>query len=394
LAQNNNLLKDKISIEFDKIVSNIEQHEKIAPNQSYGLLGGSSSLILIYYFLRDEDKMYKAIKTSLNQLSENNFSFNYSTGITGLNWILNFISENGQIDSNYFSEVKDDLHSMIMDIPRHNNFTRNLDFLHGMTGIIHYLIDYGNNKKSQQIILEYLRYIDSCKIKSKFGYYVTFESLQDKSTHIDYGLAHGLASVIQVLSRIYAKGIEVNLSKKLVTGFVEFMLNNKNNPDSCFSHFPTSFEKINNNTRLAWCYGDLGIAMAIRQAGVNLNNKEWIRRAEEFFLHSTKRISKESTLLYEPMLCHGSSGLAVMYNRIYRDTKNKLYKDQSDYWFKQTLDFSVNKGEYKGYRKYLHDENKWEVDYTFLEGSTGVALSYLTFLSQEDLGWEKSLLID
>jgi len=394
LEQNTTTLKEKIKLELKTLVSNLENHEKVFPNQAYGLLGGTSGLILMYYYLGDEDKMYETIKSSLNQLSENNFSYNYSSGIAGLNWVLNFISEEDQNNFDYVTEVKDDLHAMITDIPLDNRFSRNLDFLHGMTGIIHYLVDFGHDKKSIDIILYYLNYINKCKIESKFGHYVTFQSLRDNSLHIDYGLAHGLAALIQVLLKIYTKNIETILSKRLVSGFIEFLLNNKNNPKLTFSHFPISFEEINTSSRLAWCYGDIGIAMAIWRAGVIFNNKEWVKKAEEFFLHSTDRTSIKSTLLYEPMICHGSAGLGLMYNRIYRNTNNQRYKKQSDYWFQKTLDYSTVNGSYYGYGKYKNDEKSWELDYTFLEGSIGIALSYISYLSEEDLKWDRSLLIE
>ncbi|MFK8007579.1 MAG: lanthionine synthetase LanC family protein [Saprospiraceae bacterium] len=101
----------------------------------------------------------------------------------------------------------------------------------------------------------------------------------EKSSSFNLGMSHGLASTISILCKFAKNKRFAPKSKELLLGAVRYILKNKSeNPDS-YSCFPNSIALENNEStklkgsRLAWCYGDLGIGYSLLEASDILNNK-------------------------------------------------------------------------------------------------------------------------
>ena len=90
----------------------------------------------------------------------------------------------------------------------------------------------------------------------------------------DTGIAHGVAGVIAFLAKTLEAGIEPARSRRLLTSSVSWLLAQARSPASVPRFLtvippdrprPADAEVI--AARLAWCYGDLGIARALFVAG-------------------------------------------------------------------------------------------------------------------------------
>lgn len=87
-------------------------------------------------------------------------------------------------------------------------------------------------------------------------------------------------------------------------------------------------------------------------------------------------------------LCHGSSGIARIFSRMFHNTKIKEFKDTSDYWIKQTLFMSKYSDGLCGFKA-----NGKTLEYGLLSGISGIALTMLSFLIEEDIFWDECLLL-
>ena len=92
--------------------------------------------------------------------------------------------------------------------------------------------------------------------------------------------------------------------------------------------FPSMIFKDYNNIiikrRLAWCYGDLDIAISLWHAGNALNNQIWKNKSLQIF-RSCIELVEEQDLLTEFGICHGTSGIAMIFRRIYLETEELLF---------------------------------------------------------------------
>jgi lantibiotic modifying enzyme len=209
-------------------------------------------------------------------------------------------------------------------------------------------------------------------------------------------LSHGLFSKIVLFSKCYKQNICPKLSKELLEDSIQFLLNCKN-PIGSVSVFPSRIiEKSKTNfSRLSWCYGDLGISIALWQAGEALQNKEIKREAIDICLQTTKRFTQEETGIEDLGFCHGTAGIAHIYNRMWRYTGIEEFKTAYDYWIQETLKMAKYKDGLAGYKSYKSEEfGGWKNDYGLLEGIAGIGLVLHSYLHpEEEPHWDRCLLL-
>jgi len=79
-----------------------------------------------------------------------------------------------------------------------------------------------------------------------------------------------------------------------------------------------SKEENKKQSRLAWCYGDLGTTYTLLKAARAINNEQLEQQALYILKKSTERKSIESSLVKDAGVCHGAFGIALIYHHLYR----------------------------------------------------------------------------
>ncbi len=205
-----------------------------------------------------------------------------------------------------------------------------------------------------------------------------------------------MASIIVFLSKLYEKKIQEQKTLKLLNGAVTYLLQQQLNTKAYSSSFPNVAleSREPTNSRLSWCYGDLGIGMALWQASQSTNNKEWESKAIEILLHSTKRKDLQENMVLDAGLCHGTAGIAHIYNRMYAYTGMEDFKQLANYWFDETLKmarFDDGLAGYKAWRTEKH--GGWTNETGLLEGIAGIGLAFISAVSDIEPKWDRCLLL-
>jgi lantibiotic modifying enzyme len=220
--------------------------------------------------------------------------------------------------------------------------------------------------------------------------------LLDGSGHIgEYlGLAHGSASVLVFYSKMAILNIEPDENKEICSKIIHNILSHKRNYELAI--FPSEvFENnLHQNTRLAWCQGDLGIAAAIFNAGVTFNNKEWLDEAYDILHHIyTKRTDLEQNGIYDANICHGAAGVAHIFNKVYQYSKIPEFKKATDLWVEHTLYFAKYEDGVAGFK--TMDNERGLINSTgLLTGISGIGLVLLSYLYPETVNtWDRCLLL-
>ena len=102
----------------------------------------------------------------------------------------------------------------------------NFDFLHGLQGIIYYLL-YRNSDR-YDFIEFYLDLLTKHAEEDEDGSkkWVFTNSLYGTSSY-NLGLSHGIASIIILLSKIIKRGIYVQKSAELLRGGIQYVMKNR-----------------------------------------------------------------------------------------------------------------------------------------------------------------------
>lgn len=123
-----------------------------------------------------------------------------------------------------------------------------------------------------------------------------------KTNHKEYNLSlsHGIPSIISFLSLAYKYGMPTDTCMYLLKDCINWLLKQKLQKQA-LSIFQTMFWKGigYQKSRLAWCYGDLGIAVAIWNAGNAINNIIWKEEALKILAHTCNRKDWNKNFVYD-----------------------------------------------------------------------------------------------
>ena len=200
-------------------------------------------------------------------------------------------------------------------------------------------------------------------------------------------LSHGMASIIIFLAYYHSKTNNPK-AKRLLQQAIEFYKRNTN-PNNFYSMY-SNWIKINSpsnlsESRLAWCYGDLGIAKALNYAGVSLGNSDITNFSFEVLNKTIPRFMNSH--VEDASFCHGSSGISHIYNHFYQITGYDAYKNSAIFWLNDTLNRI----------KYLEVNSSFSTELndvcSILTGLSGVGLSLLSSIEDKEDNWNELLLL-
>lgn len=379
------------------ITKMITSHLEEIKFYDYGLLGGNLGEVMFLYLQSriDSDLNIVAdymLDNILKTLKSPSLNSSYCNGLAGLGIGLNFLESEGFLeDTGYAMSDFDTYIAYCLDIDLTND---NIDFLHGFVGIgFYFLMRAKKNPKFSLVqlkkILEYLynkQINNGTCIKWGIG----------NSKHYNISLSHGIASVNLLLTKMLTLNISADDKKKIVhllNGSTQYLMENRIDfykNGSCFPMFPTEESSTPMKSRLAWCYGDLGISYSLWKTADTLGNNTLRDTAIEYLkLNAKYRTKRIENMVFDAGICHGTAGIAIIYQYFFRKTNLELFEKAYIHWLQETLSLYTTSPEYISFNNL---EQKWEKKYSILEGLSGIGLFFQSIILN-DWKWIKFLLL-
>jgi lantibiotic modifying enzyme len=209
--------------------------------------------------------------------------------------------------------------------------------------------------------------------------------------YYNLGLAHGVPGVIAVLGQIAAAGVRVDQARRLLDEAVRWLLANQH-PDG-FANWIDA-DSAHKPARLAWCYGDPGVAAALLGAARAVNEPAWEREALAIALRAARRPVERSGVK-DAGLCHGAAGLGHLFNRMYQATGESRLAEAACDWFQRALAMRTPGRGVGGFEAWHPDDagsGTWIADPGLLTGSVGIALALLAATTPIEPAWDNVLL--
>ncbi len=262
----------------------------------------------------------------------------YSNGLSGMNWLFTYLRNQEVLTASDWEILCGDnkrLEDLSLDMLSDGNY----DYFYGALGISWYLLYAGNSSGSYYegifSLLNRLMLQQGPLAAIPAFDQDTYQPIPDK---VDLGLSHGISSVLKYGMQCYAKGICLAEAASLVNGCVQYLMAHAR-PDGGLSCFPNFIERggVPSDSRLAWCYGDLGIGYTLFEAGRLFNNKEAIQLGNKVLLHCTYRKTLSQTRVEDPGFCHGSAGVAYMFHKAWLATQSDIFVEARNDWVERTL---------------------------------------------------------
>ncbi len=393
-------LKIRLEHKLKEIAEFLLNHD--TSYDTIGVLSGSSGVALFHFYYsqfandsRHEDKGAEIMTRTFEQIQK---GFTYPTfcnGIAGACWVLELLKEEQFIELEediITSEVDTYLYEKMKSFIEDNNF----DFLHGAIGIGYYFLKrYENiqtsspNCRYKYYLLELLNAIAKNAIQTKN--FVKWKSGiisgSFRAEGYNLGLAHGIPSIILFLSKLAEYPIFNRLCFELLEPSCNYILSCKHIDESLTSSFPNWIVRddiASHNSRLAWCYGDLGVGIALLQTAKTIKNETIYQEAIDLLQRTTNRKSPFEANITDPGLCHGSYGVMNMYLQMFLISDDTVFKDISDLWAQLSLDMIG-----------FEDKNRdlTSIEPSLLDGTPGIGMALISYLNLDYTKWKEAFLI-
>jgi len=351
-------------------------------------LSGVGMLLSMYYRHTNDERYLDKLNQIIDLMNEKIYTgkttmTSYCSGIAGYAWLILYLKENDIIEV--------DLDDYLLDIDRILTHAatsmiarKEFDQLHGAVGIGFYFLKKGNMNMVECIIEGLF------SERKNINGYLTWSWIKDGNEIVDFGLAHGIPGKLFFLLKCYIKNVLPQKCAEMIRNNVSFILKHMNGV-GIPSYFPSSigcdqimqYDCKQNRSRLAWCYGDLILLYVLLQMSPVFPLQIDIIPILE---NVAKRKSFQESYVKDAGLCHGSSGVAQIFNRLYYSTGNTGFGEAGKYWLEKTLSLG---NETKGRVGYVFTENKNVLPLDVLLGVSGIGSVLLSFLNPELMNWDE-----
>lgn len=402
-------------IEF-KIQNKLEEIYEVLKtdndSKNLGILTGLSgtSLFMFHYskFKKNDDASDIAIdliKKCFDKINEGYSHSTYCSGITGFGWLLEHLFEEDFIDfdnDELLVELDDYLLAKMLNDFKNGYY----DFLHGGIGYGFYFFKRYKNtnasilkEKYKENLLEIIKYLrDNSEEEKNTIKWASEKNTDNQISEYNLSLSHGITSITNFLCRLHSDDFFKPHVEDMIIKSSNFILSCKNQNKDCFSLFPNNETTLNSNqgtrnSRLAWCYGDLGIGLTILNAATALDDKILFQEAMLILTHASLRTTPEKTLVNDAGICHGAFGNALIFNRVFKITKKSIFFEASLFWCNEGLQMAYHEDGNAGYKKWFPERKEWKKEISLLEGTAGIGLTIINLLSSSDSNWDECLML-
>ena len=385
--------REKIRRKIDEIGKAVSEN----PCSHIGLLNGNSGTALFLFYLdlfyddnRYEETAEALLCNAMEQINDGFDQFTFSIGIPGILWTLTHLNNEGFIEADVdFTEILPILENQMLLYAENNDF----DYLHGAMGFCLYLLSHPADLSP--VFRKLSQLLEEKGIQEKNCIRWQQEIRRDPFQKV-YGisLSHGLSSTLVLLSKIFQKDAGNMQVKTMLQKASAYLLSQRNDPSkNLLSVYPVFGEPEEHmrESRLSWCYGDLGIAVALYETGTVLHDQQLREEALGILLHACNRRELEKNGVVDAGLCHGTAGIAHIFNRFFQRTQHPAFKEAARYWFEKTLEMATFTDGLAGFRS--RSDNTWVNDTGMLEGISGIGLALISAVSAVEPKWDAALLL-
>lgn len=380
--------------------------EQINDQGDIGLLTGKTGIALffLYYSRLTGEEAYSQrgvdiIADIFDIVNREQVMHTYCSGLCGIGWAIEHVVRNDLIDADT-DELLSGLDTLLNASMRRDARENYFDFLHGAIGYGFYFLKRLSNPQVTDYLSELVEELEKQgEGQIHEGGRVRWTSLINLETGTmgaNLSVSHGMSAIMDFLGRLYREGIGGGKVHSLLMGTVEYLLGQTLDTAKYMCYFPAwaAEEEPSHYSRLGWCYGDLGTGIVLWLTAQRIGSKTWREKALEILLHSTQRLEPVNTSVVDAGLCHGSSGIAHIYNRMYHYTGRDDFRKAALHRFDQTLEMATFDDGYAGY-KALHGKQRggWVKEAGLLEGIAGIGLALISAVSDVEPKWDECLLL-
>jgi lantibiotic modifying enzyme len=372
---------------------------------SPSLAGGESGLALFFAYLDQarpgegfDDLAMELLERTIQATAENPLMPSLYSGFSGVAWTLEHLAGRLYEDDEESEDAGEEVTAAMVEHVGLTPWQGHYDLISGLVGFGVFALERLPRPGGEECLRRVVARLGELAQRGPHGatWLTGPELMPEKDIEIypvgsyNLGVAHGVPGVIALLGPAQKAGVEC---RPLLDGAVEWLLAQKLPPGSgSIFGYSVSPGVAPAPSRVAWCYGDLGIAAALLVAARAVGEGRWEAEALEIARQTAERSLKDSSVV-DAGICHGAAGVAHLFNRLHQATGDPLLGEAARRWIDETL--ALRRGEgIGGFQSWAPNEERelgWRNEPGFLTGAAGVGLALLAASTAVEPEWDRVL---
>ncbi|MEO8550583.1 MAG: lanthionine synthetase C family protein, partial [Kofleriaceae bacterium] len=363
-----------------------------------GLLDGACGAALFYAYYaalteRDEhvDRVHSIVEDALAALGSGALAPAHCGGIAGIAWCLHHLDERGFVDTSgdTLAAIDERLcRAVVRDVRAGAR-----DFLHDGLGAVLYLGERAASPAIHACLVATIAELERTATHDDRG----TRWIDERTGTFNLGLAHGNPGILALVAHLHRAGVDRTRTGALLADGVRWLRSSRFAEPGAGSRYPIAVDASgapthHNASRLGWCYGDLGIAVALLDAGTALADAALVAEAVSLLHHTLAHRSADDGQVHDAALCHGSMGIAQIYRRAYLVTADPALLAGSERWIEHGIALARFPDGPAGFKHSM--AHGYEPSHTLLQGVAGIGLALLAAIGPpSESAWDRSLLL-
>lgn len=322
-------------------------------------------------------------------------------GLAGLGWSIehlrSLLEPNSATDGD--DDPIDDIDVAIVRELERGALNCPYDLISGLVGFGAYFIERLPRRAAQDGLGRIVELLDERSSETDEGYtWRTSVEFLERSYRAQFpdgyfnlGVAHGVPGVIVFLSDMSVAGIQVSRVERLLHGAIDWVVARRRAPnrDTVFaSWFVPGAPVSDEDSRLGWCYGDLGIAGTLYRIAERHHRRD-LQAVSRELIDRCVALSVQRNDIRDAGLCHGALGVAHVFNRLFHQTGEEACRSAAQQWLERGCALKTDRAQqFQTWRP-----GEYVDDATLLGGSVGCALSLLAAAGDCQPEWDRRLLL-
>ena len=367
------------------------------PSLSSGSCGVSLFLHQYAETFHDDETAINAdrlLDASLDRISERFSGPSLYSGFPGVAWAINLMDKTEDIECETIDET-------LLGLVREGRWSGHFDVIQGIIGLGVYALERAPHPLAIEIVKEITKHLintaerrgDGITWKTSPSWMPPQHVQMFPKGNYNLGMAHGVPGIIAFLGRVQQVGLASTEVMGLLDDAVHWLLRQQleEHTDGWFG----CIRGDDQPARLAWCYGDPGIAAGLLVAARGCGRPIWEEKAVELALCAASR-PVETSGIFDAGICHGAAGLGHLFGTMYRKTGREELRAAAQTWMHVAISMCRTDSGVGGYQSYSpspEHPDRWRSDPGLLSGAAGIGLALLSAIDSAVAPWDRMLLV-